>query len=382
MGRCALAADGTRVDALDGLRGLAALWVVAGHSLNLSGAWIPIIGRPLLAVDLFMMLSGALMVYQSDRREAHEPMSSAVTWLRFWARRFFRIAPLYYLVLLTAMAFGPALGDLREAIADSNGIGTEMVRYDDQSAANIFMHASFVFGFMPAYAERTPLPDWSIGLEMQFYLLFPLFILIAQRVGLWWASIGLTIADMVVGLVAWDFVASFPQPTLLVLKLPVFLAGMLLARARATSDARMVVLAVLLAALPVGPMGHWSETVVRVAMAGMLALVLVPGAPAFELVARPMRYVFSRPISSWLGEVSYGVYLIHLPILVVAVAYVSNSGFGPMARAAMALAIALPVSIGLAIIGYRFVEIPGIALGRSLLAERGERRGGNAPPMT
>src|SRR6516225_9730682 len=105
-----------RVECLDGLRGIAALWVLLGHCAILTGLSLPVIGKPDLGVDLFMMLSGFLMVFHYQLRAEAEPWSKPGTWLKFWARRFFRIAPLYYVMLAMALAAGPALLVWRTAI--------------------------------------------------------------------------------------------------------------------------------------------------------------------------------------------------------------------------------------------------------------------------
>ena len=81
------------IGALDGLRGGAALWVLIGHATILTGTRIPILSKPDLAVDLFMMLSGFLMCFHYLERRETEPWHRRSTWTLFWTRRFFRIAP-------------------------------------------------------------------------------------------------------------------------------------------------------------------------------------------------------------------------------------------------------------------------------------------------
>src|SRR5690348_14843396 len=76
---------------LDGLRGGAALWVLLAHCV-LWGA-LPIrFPDPKIAVDIFMVLSGFLMVHLSLERAEQEPIGTTATALKFWVRRFFRIA--------------------------------------------------------------------------------------------------------------------------------------------------------------------------------------------------------------------------------------------------------------------------------------------------
>ena len=63
----------SRVEGLDGLRALAAIWVLVGHCLLLTGWRVPILGEPDLGVDLFIMLSGFLMVFHYQLRQDKEP---------------------------------------------------------------------------------------------------------------------------------------------------------------------------------------------------------------------------------------------------------------------------------------------------------------------
>src|SRR3546814_12877049 len=64
--------DVRRVECLDGLRGLAALWVLVGHMMILTGFRLPLMSKPDLGVDLFIMLSGFLMMFQYRLRRSEE----------------------------------------------------------------------------------------------------------------------------------------------------------------------------------------------------------------------------------------------------------------------------------------------------------------------
>jgi len=98
-----IAVKNDRLPILDGIRGYAALWVLLGHCSNLSGLNLPLLNRPQMAVDVFMIMSGFLMTQHYFLRQDREPWESPRTWMKFWVRRFFRIAPLYYAVLIPAV---------------------------------------------------------------------------------------------------------------------------------------------------------------------------------------------------------------------------------------------------------------------------------------
>lgn len=65
-----------------------------------------------------MMISGFLMAHNYLARRETEPWQAWPTWRAFWVRRFFRIAPAYYLLLAVALAMGPLLGNYRAAIGE------------------------------------------------------------------------------------------------------------------------------------------------------------------------------------------------------------------------------------------------------------------------
>ncbi len=378
-----------RLEPLDGLRGLAALWVFAGHAVGMSGAIVPVLGRPLLAVDLFMMLSGALMVYQTGVREANEPLTAPSTWVRFWLRRFFRIAPVFYLAFAVAMIMGPWQGEFRQAIAAANERAFDWARYNDQSPTNLFLHLSFIFGLVPAYADRSPLPDWSISLEMQFYLVFPFILLLLRRIGFIAGSVVLLAGVGLLWLLVGDWMAAFSpsRPAALPLRLNIFLAGMLVMRARdlaAPPRLGLVAAAVLLAIIPLNTVENPVELVVRGLSVAVLAMAIIPGLIPSRLIEIPAGW--GRTLLSWnplraLGDVSYGVYLVHLLVLVPVVALVNDElgGLPPLLRAAISFSVSAAVVYPLGWLLYRFVENPGIAAGRDVVSRVGPRNRSQFP---
>ncbi len=101
---------------------------------------------------------------------------------------------------------------------------------------NLFSHYNFTFGFIPKLVNSNMLPDWSIGLEMQFYLLFPILVLIIARLGsaatTFFVFLSTIATAKFVGL--YDhagLIARFPQPSFILFKLNIFLAGIAIAYA-------------------------------------------------------------------------------------------------------------------------------------------------------
>ncbi|MDX8482933.1 acyltransferase [Mesorhizobium sp. VK24D] len=366
----------SRIECLDGLRATAALWVLVGHCLILTGWHVPVLGDPALGVDLFIMLSGFLMVFHYQLRQDREPWQSPATWLKFWTRRYFRIAPLFYLLFFVALALGPQLYESRVVIDDFLQRAPQAPeRFLDDSLKNIFAHLTFLFGLSPNLAYRTPLPDWSLGLEMQFYAAFPALMLLVRGFGWVWGALSVaalgSLAVMALSLASVDF----PMPSLLALKIQVFLCGMLLAglvHQKRPRPLLYLVLAMALAAIPFGDGYGLSKLLIREALVmGFFALVLyrmLPGAPG--AVARKIAVAFGGGVFRMLGELSYSIYLIHLLVLQPVAAFViARYGYdldAPL-RFAIVLGVVLPVVCALSWITYTLVEMPGQTLGRAVL---------------
>ena len=156
---------------LNGFRALAAFWVALAHCSIWTGAGVQ--PNPKIAVDLFMILSGFLMIYTMSERSSVEPAQQWSTFLRFYVRRFRRIAPAYYLTLIVVVLCAPSfLGgydQLNNLIAD---LFAPLA--SDYSLSGLLWHFTFLFGLHPIQSSSTMLPDWSLSLEMQFYAVFPL----------------------------------------------------------------------------------------------------------------------------------------------------------------------------------------------------------------
>jgi peptidoglycan/LPS O-acetylase OafA/YrhL len=360
---------------LDGLRGLAALWVLVSHTMILTGVpGIPVVSWGELAVDLFMLLSGFLMAHHYVLRREREPWSARSTFTTFWLRRFFRIAPLYYLVLTAAMLLGPWIGDWRDTIALTWPVtATSPARYDDQGWDNILLHVTFVFGALPHYAFRTPLPDWSIGLEMSFYLAFPFLMLLVMRFGALLAGVLAITASAALMVALPGYFESFAMPSFLPMKLYLFFIGIWIAVLRLEGDMRpalLVSLAVLIAVVLVEK-SYLAMT--RIAMVGAMFYLMnngtLPGTQALQGVIGSIRKLLSSRLGKFLGDTSYGVYLLHL-LLIIPIAgmltrvpqYLDLSG--PMRFALCLLLVAPPVYL-LAWLLFRTVEMGGIQLGKA-----------------
>ncbi|HET7843286.1 MAG TPA: acyltransferase, partial [Xanthomonadales bacterium] len=310
---------------LDGLRGIAALWVLSAHCM-IWGGWY---GVPLpnakIAVDLFMLLSGFLMALHAHEREAREPFTHWRGWTAFYVRRVLRLAPAYWLtlalVVLLADSFlgGYAVLANRQPLLANDPIYHP--RWIEFTPANVLVHASFLFGLWPRWSFATMLPDWSLSLEMQFYLALPLLYLAITRIGTLRVAVPLAALSLWVAFALKEMpgvrgtIGLYPEPSMLLLKLPMFLAGMVLyelaARPRpAWHRVACTVFVVACCAVqwPLYPYYEVAGTAVLAAFALLMAW-LARGAQGGA--ARIARRALDNGPMRFLAEVSYPVYLLH-----------------------------------------------------------------------
>ncbi|MBO9125186.1 MULTISPECIES: acyltransferase family protein [unclassified Rhizobium] len=368
-----------RIGSLDGLRGIAALWVLIGHAMLLTGWHLPLIGDPDLGVDLFIMLSGFLMVFHYQLRQEKEPWSEISTWSNFWTRRFFRIAPLYYVMLAIAIALGPVIFNSRMVIDHFLGVIPQLPeRYLDGSLENVLLHVSFLFGLSPAHAFRTPLPDWSISLEMQFYAALPFLMLLIHRLGWLRGSIGVVVAGVAISMALRLVGINFPMPAFLPLKMHVFASGMLLAGALNARSGRAFVhflLALAFVAIPIGGgMTVMREVVRLMLVVAFFALIFHTHLP--RPLANPLNRIsdfMGNRFCHELGELSFGAYLIHLLVMQPVIAYLIKAhghDISNFQRFLLSIAITIPIVYALSAVGHRFIEMQGQKIGRTLTRRR------------
>jgi peptidoglycan/LPS O-acetylase OafA/YrhL len=371
--RTVVPASRDHVPYLNGLRGAASIWVFFSHILLLCGTYIPIISWGGLAVDLFMMLSGYLMTHHYLLRQSREPWDHGSTWLAFWIRRIFRIAPLYYFLLFASLWMGPWLGQHREAIGEIWQASTAgNFRYTDMSMANVLAHASFAFGAMPQFATRTPLPDWSIGLEMQFYLAFPVLMLGFWRFGPFRTGVALVTVCL---LLWWQFAGFFDRfehPSFLPIKLYVFFIGMWVALSRANGSMKRALLVSLLVAGVFSVCERTYVSAVRVLLVAAFFYLMnnatLPTTNLVDRIIERLRFFLSTSIGTFLGNTAYGVYLVHL-LVVIPVAgtlslHPSYVGANGVLRFSICLLLTAPIVYSLAWVVYRSIELPGILIGK------------------
>ncbi len=320
---------------LDGLRAIAIVLVVMFH------AFPALVPGGFVGVDVFFVVSGYLIGGLVFDQAADGRFSL----LEFWARRACRLLPALLLVLTCAMIVGWAfllpdewwsLGKHVRASATylSNFVLFHEVRYFDTAA------------------ETKPLLHlWSLAVEAQFYVLFPLLAVVLTRTLVAPVLTVLLVASFIYGLIDLprNPAAAYFLPQSRVWEL---LAGVLLARfgdvklpGRGLAAAGGLI-AILAAAMMFNrdmPFPGWRAVV---PVSG--ALAVVAAGPTVWLNRR----LLAHPWAVWIGLVSYPLYLWHWTLL-------SFARISGGAEVSVALRIALAaLACALAMVTYRWLERP------------------------
>jgi peptidoglycan/LPS O-acetylase OafA/YrhL len=367
---------------LDGIRGAAALWVLLAHCM-IWGGWPGIsLPDPKIAVDIFMVVSGYLMFYLAYQRESTEPLDRWNTAFKFYIRRFFRIAPLYYFILLAAFAL------LRPSWAGYERLNVFNRASDvpfaiDHTLSNFLMHATFLFGLFPNYVMSSLLPDWSISLEMQFYALFPLWLYIFRRLRPITAALLIFAAGWALRRLIYIYLgySAFPLPSVLPLKAPLFLIGMLIASANIEWRRRPLesLLQMLLAAMFTLRIIHG---IFIMALTGLIFLVTSTSNDSETLVVRVrngLTALLGNRVTRFMADVSYGVYLVHGFFVSLFGGWLFSQPAALRLPAATRVLILTTVTlIGTYLVAWiihHLLEKPGIGLGRKIIQRLATRSG-------
>ena len=341
------------IGAIDGLRAIAVVSVMVCH---LERSWLP---GGFTGVDVFFLVSGYVVTLSmADQRFASIRAMVAF----FYARRLRRIAPALIVMLVVAsVASVMFIPDAwLSEIIPSTGFSAFF------GLSNITLASQTETYFAPRAEYNTFLHTWSLGVEEQFYLLFPALIALVtvERLRCW--------RGLALGALAILSLASLALCAWLTPREPVFSFFMLPARFWELGLGMILALTLprwrpALARLPAS--AH--DGLGLVGLAGLALSFALADAAAFPypwalapvlatalLVAlvtaaqegRAARALSLAPIAS-VGRISYSLYLWHWPVYVLAR---WTSGLESAAPRVAAIAL----TFGLAALSYRFVEQP------------------------
>jgi len=351
---------------IDGLRSVAVLSVVAYHA-----GWSALSGG-FAGVDVFFVISGYLITSLILNEQAADRFRLK----NFYIRRARRLFPALFVVL--------AISSLAAWWLLMPG---EMEDFGESLATAAVFSSNFMFfseaGYFEGPSEFKPLlHTWSLAIEEQYYLLFPLLLLACKKTGRY-LSIMLPVALVSLALAEW-FVGSAPAATFFLLphRLWELMVGSLLASATVHQrDWFTCWPAACREALALGGLIAIGYTMLSysnaTAFPGLAALLPTLGTAALIAagtggVTVTSQALASRPMVA-IGLISYSLYLWHWPVLVFAKLFLVR----PPTPTETLLAVAAAFVLGWA--SWRFVERPFRTNRQPVTASQGRYRDGLIP---
>jgi peptidoglycan/LPS O-acetylase OafA/YrhL len=303
--------------ALDGLRGTAILAVLICHYSALlpkSASWTGVLQNGWAGVDLFFVLSGFLIT-----DILFDAKGTRHYFRNFYARRVLRIFPLYYgflAALLLVLLFSGMAEWSRQLRAAQPWLWTYTVNF-----------------WIPAQTKWNDgsdsiMPLWSLSVEEQFYLVWPLVVFCFSLRALIRICMGIMVGALLLRLIlAAHGTSWFALYTWTPTRADSLAAGALLALLMQPPDAARKLrkiagygaviagLLLLLACPGFDPTRHpWLRDFLYSLLAIFFAVILFWSIDPGSLRGLPMRF-YERQILRIIGRYSYGIYVLHLPLM-------------------------------------------------------------------
>ena len=374
-----------RVAALDGLRAVAIILVIMHNAGSVQGGydgillrlWGVVSNAGWVGVQLFFALSGFLITRILLRGKGERG------WLRsFYARRLLRIVPLYYAFLMLVFFVAPHVSALQPLV----GAG---------AAAPAWYWLYLANWSQPFVDGPHGLPHvWSLCVEEQYYLVWPLVIAYVSERALTWIAAGTVVGALVARLTLHAFfpdaVAASAAYTWTICRADAIAFGALVALGLRNpvmstwvrAHLRMVLIgtsAVALIAIGIQhgfpPSDTWGEAVDQ-PLSGIFSALVVMAIVCGPLLdaaggraqARLQR-VLSAPWLTSIGKYSYAIYVVHLPVHILLSAtfhdfMVRGSGGARFMAHAGYSAVVLGASLLIALVTWNVLEYPFLALKR------------------
>ncbi len=328
---------------IDGLRGLAVLLVIVFHAFPeaLPGGFI--------GVDIFFVISGYLITSIISENLKHNKFS----FLEFYIRRIKRIFPALLLVLVACYAMGWF-----------TLLPHEYQQLGKHIAAGAVFISNFILwneaGYFDNAAISKPLLHlWSLGIEEQFYIFWPIILWVIFKCRLSVLALIATIATISFAMNCWlvyqDATAAFYSPLTRIWEL---LVGAFIAQKRNTGYSqflgmRMIsALSILSGGVIVVSAFVISKNSYFPGVWALLPTVATAILIALGSSSQLNRSFLSSPLLVWVGLISFPLYLWHWPLLSFG-RILEGEPLGAFARA-----IILLISVALAWATYQWVERP------------------------
>ena len=367
-----LSSQSQRLAFIDFLRGFACLWVIgthahagwtnvyrpAGSDNILQSAFIWFLGLGGKGVDLFIVISGFCLTYPLITVTDGSIVFKDLDLKRFLIRRGQRILPVYYTVLILctiALSFGITFAPF-------------------QGLRDVIPYAFLVQNWIPSYHARINGTLWSVAMEAQLYLTLPLILLLIKNLPYRIVLSSFVILSAVIGILSKSVhLTSFVNPlahTAMPVHFGEFILGIIAAITvrQGKSIQTSALVAVALACTCVGGLGHISKGGAIIGGLGYTAwgitfcIVII-------LLSKVRNEVWESNLGTRLvsrvGLISYSMYAIHFPIMLILERYKNVLGAHPLQQLSAFMLIGFPSVLLASLVLFHLVEkrsIPAVRL--------------------
>jgi len=343
--------------------------VVVIHLYHYYGATTNVDVIGLVAINAFFVLSGFLLS-NPYLNAILKPNVALPLWREYATRRFLRLYPLYSLVVVTTAA--PFLFAHRH-----HGV----------SPADVIAHLTFTHGFFPAYAQSAfNVPLWTMAVEVQFYIILPIagFVLYymsrkMSRVGRRNLIVGSIVASAALSLIFRAIVYKYTS-AIEDLEVGIVYArnaigcaggfalgiGIALAKIEGVRPSRLASSGFILLSIGccawIAASGAQTSNLYGVHVAYDFVCAIAAAAILFGVGLGDfpeLHTIANLPIVTWAASISFGIYCFHKPFSLLAIHIFSHRLHpGSILYGLAVTALTLGLTIPVATLTYRFVEVP------------------------
>lgn len=348
-----------KLDFVDALRGIAVLLVIGIHTLLYTNNYLEIFPPKMIeiftmgnrGVQLFYMMSAFTLFYSYKFRKEEKNKN-----LNFFIRRFFRIAPMFYVAILIY----PVILDY---LVLNRGI----------DIMGIFLSATFLNAFVYKYLNGITPGGWSIQVEMLFYCFIPL---LANRINNLNNAIRFFLSSLLFSILLPNIISRTigSQYTdvlfhSLLLQMPYFALGIILyfiyfesKKLKILKPDIVIIILILLISLSIYIFKYLDLNLVNV-----LAILMI----VIYCMFYPAK-LFNNVITRYIGRVSYSIYLLHFLVLFV----IQKINLFPTVDSlilnilifVLRYIIATVISVLLSTITINTIEKPGQNIGKKIIS--------------
>ena len=373
MDRVKLIDADRKLDYIDIARGVAILMVMLVHTSQAVNGISQLVSDidqyGQMGVQLFFVASAYTLCFSSVKRaDEQQPLIS------FWIRRFFRIAPLYYVAMISYF------------LLESNMHILALIKmpyslYNFQTiAANIL----FIHGFVPSANNNIVPGGWSIGTEMAFYLIFPILFALFDRA---YKQSGITALYSLVGLsILLNIGVQLSAQQLfkvkiddnsfiyynLINQLPVFLLGMTIffhhhyqipLRLSTPIQIAIFVAVTIIGVIILPSKQYWLVATFLPVISGISFVFLLN-------ILKELKY--SNIFLTEIGQASYSMYIFHFMFawyLVPGIGLTLKKGILPELLLVCSITLVTLLTFAVAKLSQKYLEAPGIRAGKILISK-------------